>query len=135
MLGSGKKHISVNLEGTDKGKTRPQRSATASALALLQELQFSETEETEHDPEGVFTGNDEVDMIMGLDEDEDEDGGTGGDLGDGSDDGSEIEVIEEPVAQKSLPKATKAVAVRKKPNLQAIDEEESSSDEFGERFL
>ena len=117
-LGSGKKNTSVNLEGTDNGRTRPQRSATAAAMTLLQELQFSETEEAEHDPEGVL----EL-------EDEDEDVGTDGDLG--SDDASEIEVIEEPVARKSLAKPTK---VRK----QAIDEgessSESSSDEFGERF-
>src|ERR1700679_1191163 len=80
-VGSGsRKHTSANLEGTDTGKTRPKRSATVAAMALLQELQFSETEETERDPEGVFTGNDEVDVIMELDEDEDEDAssGTGG---------------------------------------------------------
>jgi hypothetical protein len=134
-LGTGKKHTSANLEGTDNGKTRPKRSATARAMALLQELQLSETEETECDPEGVFTGNDELDMIMetneDLDEDEDASGGTGEE---GSDDGSkssDIEVVEEPVTRKGLPKVS---AVRKKPNPHTIDEEESSSDESGEYF-
>jgi hypothetical protein len=124
--------MSANLEGTDNDNTRPKRSATARAMALLHELHFSETEETEHDPEGVFnTGNDEVDTIIELDEDEDEDGETSGD--EGSEDRSDIEVIEEPVARKAQPKVS---AARKKPNLQAIasDEEESSSDEFSECF-
>jgi hypothetical protein len=136
-LGSVQKHKSVNFEGTDNKKTRPQRLATATAMALLQELQLSETEETEHDPEGVFTGNDEIDMIIELD---DEDGETSGDEPEPeeSDDGSTIEVTEEPqaVARKSLPKVMKVSAVQKKPPLQAIREmeSESSSDEFGERF-
>jgi hypothetical protein len=129
------------LEGTDDGNTRPKRSATARAMALLQELQFSETEETECDPEGVFTGNDEVDMIMETieDLDENEDGETGededGETGEkGSDDGSEssdIEVIEEPVTRKGRPKVS---AAQKKPNLNTINEEESSGDEYGECF-
>jgi hypothetical protein len=120
-FGSVKKHSSVNLEGNGNGKTRPQRSATAAAMTLLQELQLSETKEPEHD-QGVFTGNDE---IIELDEEEDDETG---------DDGSEMEVIEEPVTRKSksLGANLKASAVRKKPNLQAIGEEESSSDEFGE---
>ena len=125
-LGSvtGKNHASASLkfQGIDNGKTHPKRSATARAMALLQELQFSETEDIEDDPDGVFTGNEEVDMITELDEDEDEDD-------DGSDTG--VEVIQEPaVARKGLPKP-KVPAVRKKPNLQAIDKE-GSSDESGE---
>jgi hypothetical protein len=128
-LGSGKKHTSTNLEGNDNGKSRPQRSATVAALALLQELQVSETEDAEHDPEGVFTGNAEVDKNMELDEDEDEDGDS-----DSDEDDSDIVVIEEPpaVARKGLPNVS---AVRKKPNLQAVDEDSESSsdsDEFGE---
>jgi hypothetical protein len=120
-LGSGKKNTSPNLEGNDNGKSRQKRSATAAALALLQELQVSDTEEAEHDPEGVFSTDNEV---------EDEDGRMDG--SDEGSDGSDIVVIEEPraVAQKGLPKVP---PVRKKPNLQAINEEDSeSSDESGE---
>lgn len=120
-LGSGtssKNHTSANLEGNDNRKSRPQRSASAAALDLLQELQVSDTEEAEHDPEGVlvFTGND----------DEDEDGGTDGDSNESSD--SDIVMIEElpAVARKTLPK------VQKKSNLQAIDEEDSDSSSDGE---
>jgi hypothetical protein len=120
-LGSGtssKNHASANLEGNDNRKSRPQRSASAAALDLLQELQVSDTEEAEHDPEGVlvFTGND----------DEDEDGGTDGDSNESSD--SDIVMIEElpAVARKTLPK------VQKKSNLQAIDEEDSDSSSDGE---
>jgi hypothetical protein len=138
-LGASKKHTSANLEGTDNGKTRPKRSATTKAMALLQELQLSETEETECDPEGVFAGNDEVDMTMETNEDldEDEDGGSGtSEEPEGSDDGSasessDVEVIEEPVTRKGLPKVS---AVRTKPNLHTIDEEESSGDESGKCF-
>jgi hypothetical protein len=119
---------SANLEGTDNGKPRPKRAATAAAVALLQELQLSdteETEETERDPDGVFTGNVEIDKMMELEEDDDD--GTGDDEGDGSD-GSDIEVIEHPVARKGVLKVS---AVGKKPNLRAIEENESSSDESG----
>ena len=121
-LGSGKKDTSANLEDDDNRKSRPKRSATAAALALLKELQVSETEEAEGDPEGVFTGN----------EDEDDDGGTGGDSDEGSD-GSDIVVIEKPsaVAQKGLPKVP---PVRRKAKLQAIHEDLESSDESGEYF-
>ena len=137
-LSSAKKHTSTDLEGTDNGKTRSLRATTAVAMALLQELQFSETEETEGDPR-VLTGNDSDEVMItesAQDEDEDlEDSGSGDDLGDeGSDDGSEVEVIEEPVAQvqKNPPKVVPAV--QKKLNLPAIAETESSSDsdKFGE---
>lgn len=129
-LGSGKMRTSANLE-TNNEKTRPQRSTMAAATALLKEIQFSDDEEADRDPEGVFTGNDENDMIMELDEDEDDD------LDDeGSDDGSDVEVIEDPVAPET--RKGKASAARKKPltKPQAIDEEseDSSSDEFGECF-
>lgn len=132
-LRSDKKHISAN-----DGRTRPLRTATATAMALLQELHFGETEEVEHDPEGVFVDNDEVeeedeDGGSGDDEDDedDEDGGTDGDEGDNNGSDTGIEVIEGPVAHKG---PSKVPAVRKKQKLQAIDEE-SSSDEFGEYFL
>ena len=113
---------------TDNKKSCPQHSATAAALALLQELQVSDTEgASEHDPEGVFTGNDEVDKIMDLNEDEDEDGGT--DDSDENSDGSGVVVVEEllVMAWKGLPKA------KKKLNLQVIDEDWDSSGD-GEYF-
>ena len=102
-LGSGKNDTPANSEGTNSGKkTRPQRSATAAAMALLQELQFSGTDEIERDPEGVFTGNDEIDRVMELDDEEDDDEGTS----DSGDDGSDIEVIEESVARKDHSKVS-----------------------------
>ena len=123
-LGSDKKHISANLEGTNDRRTCPLWTTTATAITLLQELHFGETEEAEHDPEGVFVGNDEV-------EDEDEDDGSG-DEGDEGGDGFDtgIDMIEGQAAKKG---PSKVPAVWKKQKLQAIDEE-SSSNEFGEYF-
>ena len=112
---------SADLEGTDNNKPRSKRSATVAALALLQEIQLSETEETERDPEGVLTDNDEG-------EDEDEDGGTGDEEGsdESRDNGSDIEVIENPkVTRKGLPKVS---AAQKKRELQVIEEDSSSED-------
>ena len=71
-LGSDKKHISANLEGTNDRRTHPLWATTATAITLLQELHFGETEEAEHDLEGVVVDNDKV-------EDENEDNGSGDD--------------------------------------------------------
>ena len=125
--------ISANLEGTNDRRTCPLQKATATAIALLQELHLGETKEAKHDLEGVFVDNDKVededeDDGSGDDKD-DEDCGTDGDEGnDWSDTG--IDMIEGPVAQKG---PSKVPAVQKKQKLQAIDEE-SSIDEFGEYF-
>ena len=125
---SGKNRTSANLEGNDNGKSRPQRAATAAALALLQDLQASDTEEVELDPEGVFTGNDEVDRIMELEASASDDGGSDGDSNESSE--SDIVMVEElpAVARKTLSKPK----MQKKSNLKAIEEEDSESSSDGE---
>jgi hypothetical protein len=106
--------------------TRPQRSATAAAKVLLQQLQFSENEtDFEEDPDGGSNNE-----IMELDDDEDEGGESFG---------SDIELVEdgkiEWKGRKGGPKVVPAASrsVKKKP-AQAIDEGESSSGEFDDEF-
>lgn len=99
--------------------TRPERVATAAAKALLERLQFSETEDTdlEEDPDGGSNGDLETDTIIEL---EDDDGVISGN-GNGNESG--IKVARAP---------TKVARTRNVPN---PDEEESSgedSEEAGE---
>ena len=84
------RNVSANLEGTDNEKLEPHAKwlAAIALQPLLQKLQLLETEETDHNPEGVLSDN--------KDEDDSEDSDKLGE--EGSDDGSDIEVIENPVA-------------------------------------
>jgi hypothetical protein len=160
------KHTSASAKGNDESAaTRPQRSATAAANALLQQLQISETEsvDSEEDLDGEsiiliwlwhtdfkYNPDGDVELVEGSDKGsgDDQDSSPSGDSdnedsGDGSD--SDIELIEgkvKPVAlatRKGLPKVAASDGAQRKRKLQVI-EEESSDDESGEsiyciRFL
>lgn len=130
---SGEKHTSAGCNN-ESTATRPQRSASAEARALLCQLQFTETEGTdfEEDDEDLDDGG--ADMIIELD---DGDGAVSGDdehYGDESD----VEILDNdqdltdlvaPPTRKGLPKASavsRSVQAQKKPKLKSVDEEESS---------
>ena len=66
-LGSGEKCTSAKGHNDETIATCPQRSATAAAYSLLQQLQISETKSTDfkEDPDGdIGEYNNETDMII-----------------------------------------------------------------------
>ena len=138
-LGSGNKRTSAKDKDNENKTTRPERSATVAARALLEQLQFNDTEDTDfiEDPQADSGSDDEseADMIIELD-----DGAISGDDddGNGSGNGSDIEVISdiEVVEDSNLKTKRGLVAPAKAtrrdlPNTNDL-EEESSSDEVGE---
>lgn len=135
-MGSGEKRVSAKDHNNEESTTatRPKRSATAAANALLQQLQISEDEELE-DPDGELnnetdngTDFEDPDGEMELDDESDE--------GSGDDDGSDIEVVDQgkikPMASATQkgkgPAASHHVQRKPKPPI----DEDPSSDETGE---
>ena len=139
---SYKKKKSAEDHSDDKKATRPERSATVAARALLEQLQYAETEDTdiEEDPEEGDGDSDGNGNGNGNGNNSSDSNGNGDD--DDDDDGSEIEVVEvgnlkmkqrlvapAKATRKKLPGAP-AKATHKEPP--SANEEEPSSDEDGE---
>ena len=144
-LGSVKNHTSVKLKGHNEIATCPQRSATAVAKAILQQLQISDSEKEDstdfEDLDSDDGSNGDETETMNDRDDRDEDGAISEPEGPGSEsgDGSDIVVLVKDIlaTRKGVPKVTVPVASRgtqKKPKVQAIHEEESSDSEFDDEF-
>ena len=134
-LDSGKKHTSAN----DESKvTRPERSATVAARALLEQLQYNETEDSdfEEDPQADNGSNDEseTDMVIELDDNDDVAIGNDDDgSSDGDGDGSDIEVVEVGNLKKKQGRVAPAKATRKDlPNTNDSEKESGSDDSDSE---
>jgi hypothetical protein len=141
-LGSGTK-CALAMDYDDEIKdTRPERSATIAAKALLEQLQLSEHEDTNFDEEPPTDGgsNDDSETNMKIklddgttdgDDDDNSDGNGDGDGdGNGNGNGSKIEVVED--VNLKIKQGLVALAKATQEDLSNTNEEESDGSEEGE---